>query len=128
MLSSYILKNCFCPNKLQDFDFRDLCSIFSRPTDGDKLMNLQNMPLVSSHLKTASNKDGTKNKHASVDGIISSSLPLPSSCQDLEKLHHSLDGLYLVKNQETKKIQTVFCQFKGSKSMLVFYIFVYTKI
>ena len=45
MLSSYILKNCFCPNKLQDFDFRDLCSIFSRPTDGDKLMNLQMLTL-----------------------------------------------------------------------------------
>jgi len=90
-----------------------------------KLMNLQNMPLVSSHLETASNKDGTKNKPASADSIISSSLPLPSSCQDLEKLHHSLDGLYLVKNQETKKIQTVFCQFEGSKSKFVFFIFVY---
>ncbi len=35
----------------------------------------------------------------------------PSSCQDLEMLNYYLDGLYLVKNQHTKKIQTVFCQF-----------------
>jgi len=35
----------------------------------------------------------------------------PSSCQDLSNLDYFLDGLYLVKNKQTKKIQTVFCQF-----------------
>jgi len=35
----------------------------------------------------------------------------PSSCQDLLKLGYHLDGLYLVKNEQINKIQTVFCQF-----------------
>lgn len=35
----------------------------------------------------------------------------PSSCRELSQMGHSLDGVYLVQNQDTKKIQTVFCEF-----------------
>ena len=37
---------------------------------------------------------------------------IPSSCSELEQRGHSFDGLYLVKNPETKKIETVFCRFE----------------
>jgi len=36
---------------------------------------------------------------------------IPSSCSELAKRGHSSDGLYLVKNHGTKKIETVFCNF-----------------
>jgi len=37
----------------------------------------------------------------------------PSSCQELSMLDYYLDGLYLVKNKQTKKIESVFCQFSA---------------
>lgn len=39
---------------------------------------------------------------------------LPTSCRDLSLIGHSLDGLYLVKNMETNKIETVYCDFGTS--------------
>ena len=36
----------------------------------------------------------------------------PSSCRDLALIGHTLNGLYLVQNLETNKIETVYCNFK----------------
>ncbi len=38
----------------------------------------------------------------------------PTSCRELSLIGHSLDGLYLLKNPNTKKIETVFCDFGES--------------
>ena len=44
---------------------------------------------------------------------------VPSSCRDLSLIGHILDGLYLIKNVDTKKVETVFCDFgTSSKSIL----------
>lgn len=42
---------------------------------------------------------------------------LPSSCRDLGLIGHSLDGLYLVQNQDTKKIEAVYCDFGTSAKL-----------
>ena len=42
---------------------------------------------------------------------LSTRASVPSSCRELSFAGHSLDGLYLVKNQDTKKIETVLCTF-----------------
>ena len=43
----------------------------------------------------------------------------PSSCRDLSLIGYILDGLYLVQNLDTKKVETVFCDFgTSSKSIL----------
>ncbi len=43
----------------------------------------------------------------------------PSSCRDLSLVGHSLDGLYLVQNLDTKKVETVLCDFgTSSRSMI----------
>ena len=55
-------------------------------------------------------KNGSSNNN---DGRVSKALTPPSSCQDLSMLDYYLDGLYLVKNKQTKKIQTVFCKFSA---------------
>jgi len=39
----------------------------------------------------------------------------PSSCRELSLLGHSLDGLYLVQNVDTNKIETVLCNFGTSR-------------
>lgn len=39
---------------------------------------------------------------------------VPSSCRELSLIGHSLDGFYLVKNVDTNKIQTVYCEFGTS--------------
>jgi len=63
---------------------------------------LQNTPPASSAaLIRGSNNEKMKNRASTT----------PSSCQDLAMLDYYLDGLYLVKNKQTKKIQTVFCKF-----------------
>ncbi len=36
---------------------------------------------------------------------------VPSSCRELSLIGHSLDGLYLVQNRETKKVETIYCNF-----------------
>ena len=76
---------------------------------------LQNTPPASITVTRDNPKDKMKNvaSKASIDGQDSQALSLPSSCKDLEMLDHYLDGLYLVKNKQTKKIQTVFCKFSA---------------
>jgi len=37
---------------------------------------------------------------------------LPSSCGDLSLIGHNLNGLYLVQNSDTDKIETVYCDFE----------------
>jgi len=68
-----------------------------------KLATLQNTPPASSDLTRSIIKEKVKN---------GASTP-PSSCQELSMLDYYLDGLYLVKNKQTKKIQTVFCKFSA---------------
>lgn len=54
------------------------------------------------------------------DDVISneSSLRLPpSSCRQLSTIGHYLDGIYLVANPETNKIETVYCEFGTSTRM-----------
>ncbi len=39
----------------------------------------------------------------------------PSSCRQLSTIGHYLDGIYLVANPDTKKIETVYCDFGGTR-------------
>ncbi len=68
-----------------------------------KLATLQNTPPASSDLTRSIIKEKVKN---------GASTP-PSSCQELSMLDYYLDGLYLVRNKQTKKIQIVFCKFSA---------------
>ena len=58
-----------------------------------------------------------KMKINSADNLISDDssprLP-PSSCWQLSTIGHYLDGIYLIANQETNKIETVYCDFGSS--------------
>ena len=51
------------------------------------------------------------NKKENLSGHSSTRAVAPSSCRELSANGHSSDGLYLVKNQNTKKIETVLCTF-----------------
>jgi len=37
---------------------------------------------------------------------------VPASCRELAIMGHSNHGLYLVQNRDTKKIETIFCDFR----------------
>lgn len=77
-----------------------------------KLAMLQNTP--PSQPLTRTTKDKMKNRDSyDMDGRLSKSSTPPSSCQELSMLDYYLDGLYLVKNKQTKKIESVFCQFSA---------------
>ena len=41
----------------------------------------------------------------------------PSSCRQLSTIGHYLDGIYLVANPDTNKIETVYCDFGSSTRM-----------
>jgi len=50
-----------------------------------------------------------------------SSLRLPpSSCRQLSTIGHYLDGIYLVANPDTNKIETIYCDFGGSSRITKF--------
>jgi len=44
----------------------------------------------------------------------------PSSCRQLSTIGHYLDGIYLVANQDTNKIETVYCDFESTTRKNIF--------
>ena len=64
--------------------------------------------------------DTSENKNANFvsnkNGIKSDSLPRlpPSSCRQLSTIGHYLDGIYMVANPDTNKIEAVYCEFGSS--------------
>jgi len=51
----------------------------------------------------------------------------PSSCRQLSTIGHYLDGIYLVANADTSKIETVYCDF-GSSTRMKLIIHKYTQV
>jgi len=45
----------------------------------------------------------------------------PSSCRQLSTIGHYLDGIYLVANADTSKIESVYCEFGSSTRMTLTY-------
>ncbi len=43
----------------------------------------------------------------------------PSSCRQLSTIGHYLDGIYLVANPDTNKIETIYCDFGSSTRTLI---------
>ena len=62
-----------------------------------------------------------KNEDFSKSG--SSTRQPPSSCRQLSTIGHYLDGIYLVANPDTSKIETVYCEFGSSTRKKSIYIF-----
>ena len=77
---------------------------------------LQNTSPTSSAPTRGNNKEKMKNGAFNNNGQVPPALTPPSSCKDLARLEYYLDGLYLVKNKKTKKIQTVFCKFSADNN------------
>jgi len=69
---------------------------------------------VKKNVDIASNKNDAKSDS-------SPRLP-PSSCRQLSTIGHYLDGIYLVANSDTNKIETVYCEF-GSSTCNMHYLF-----
>ena len=52
----------------------------------------------------------------------------PASCRELSLIGHSLDGLYLVRNPDTNKIETVLCDFGTTSKFDFFYLICFRNI
>lgn len=95
-----------------------------------------NRAIIFNHQKTAQHE--TSNTHQlkkdadprMPDPLSSPRLP-PSSCRQLSTIGHYLDGIYLITNPDTNKIETVFCDFGSSTrnytAMKIFVIITYIK-
>ncbi len=57
--------------------------------------------------------DNSRKNSRPIDGFSTRAVA-PSSCRELSLIGHSLDGLYLVKNPATNKIETLLCNFGTS--------------
>ena len=68
-----------------------------KPETAQPLGSFDNDSKISSEM----NKKEKLSGHSSIRAVA------PSSCRELSANGHSSDGLYLVKNQNTKKIETV---------------------
>ena len=53
-----------------------------------------------------------------IESDTSPRLP-PSSCRQLSTIGHYLDGIYLVANADTKKIEAIYCEFESSTRMTI---------
>ena len=60
------------------------------------------------------NRPASIKKNSIPIGSDSSPRLPPSSCRQLSTIGHSLDGIYLVANPDTHKIETVYCDFGSS--------------
>jgi len=69
-------------------------------------------PTDSCTKKVSSNTASKINKKPSSRALP---LLLPTSCDGLRKEGHFANGIYLVLNEITKKIEAVLCQFLGAK-------------
>ena len=65
-------------------------------------------------------------RNAGVKSDISPRLP-PSSCRQLSTIGHYLDGIYLVANPDTNKIEAVYCDFGSSTRKYLHNLFISTK-
>ena len=81
-----------------------------------KVATLQNTQPVSPVLARGNNKDMMKIGASNNNGLVSKASIPPSSCEDLAMLDYYLEGFYLVKNKQTRKIQTVFCKFSDGNN------------
>ncbi len=49
--------------------------------------------------------------------VIDSPRAPPSSCRQLSTIGHSLDGIYLIANPDSSKIETVYCDFGTTRNI-----------
>jgi len=71
----------------------------------------------SIHPKASLNGEERTVINNGADDLISDDPSLrlpPSSCRQLSTIGHYLDGIYLVANSDTNKIETVYCEFGSS--------------
>jgi len=83
------------------------------------IMNNDDQLNKPKYLKNDASSDDLRN--AGVKSDISPRLP-PSSCRQLSTIGHYLDGIYLVANPDTNKIETVYCDFGSSTRKYIKYI------
>jgi len=77
----------------------------------NNIMNNDDQLNEPKSLKNDASSDDLRN--AGVKSDISPRLP-PSSCRQLSTIGHYLDGIYLVANPDTNKMETVYCEFGSS--------------
>jgi len=73
-------------------------------------------------IRLLKNKPSVKKNSMPIESDSSPRLP-PSSCRQLSTIGHFLDGIYLVANPETKKIEAIYCEFGSSTSMATLFLF-----
>ena len=66
------------------------------------------------HSNDDDNMSSIIKKKETLSGYFSTRALALSSCRELSFAGHSLNGLYLVQNQDTRKIETVLCTFGTS--------------
>ena len=67
-------------------------------------------------IRLLKNKPFIKKNSMPIESDSSPRLP-PSSCRQLSTIGHYLDGIYLVANPDTKKIEAIYCEFGSSSRM-----------
>jgi len=71
-------------------------------------------------IRLLKNKPSSIEKNSMPIGSDTSPRLPPSSCRQLSTIGHYLDGIYLVANADTKKIEAIYCEFESSTRMTTF--------
>ncbi len=74
--------------------------------------------LESAHSRPSAQLYSTSSNIVEEDGYSTLRNIPPASCLDLQRLGHYLDGIYMVANKETTKIEAYFCDFGTTRKIV----------
>lgn len=79
--------------------------------------------LVTKLSSSKSNTMGSIHRKDDTSNDSSTRAAAPSSCRELSLIGHILDGLYLVQDPITKKVETVLCTFGTSGKTILYNVY-----
>ena len=84
----------------------------------DKISEFESIKLLSQY-NAATTAHEKPSNYESDEAVTIANYPPPSSCLDLRKAGHFAHGFYLVKNNQTNDIETVYCHFVAANNSKV---------
>ncbi len=102
------------------FTLNQFCSTFAETYPDAKRLTKSPTPSVS-NTPTEITTSTTKSPNNDFTMETNQRPLMPTSCQDLQMVGHSINGFYSVSNPEAKKIEIIFCDFKSGTVISYFF-------
>lgn len=82
----------------------------------NKISEFESTKWMSQYNAATTAHEKSSNYQTNDEAVTIANYPPPSSCLDLRKAGHFAHGFYLVKNNQTNDIETVYCHFVAANN------------